>query len=108
MSFAYLDPGSGSLIASVLVGGAAAAGVAVKSARAKLSVGLRRKGRSDDPAESGTGDGAAEASAETTDAADASVDTDVAGDGVEGADGTDGADGEAAEVAAPAPAKSDS
>jgi hypothetical protein len=39
---AYLDPGSGSLIASVLVGGVAAAGVAAKQARARLG-GLGRK-----------------------------------------------------------------
>lgn len=43
MSLAYLDPGSGSLIASVLVGGAAAAGVAVKSARAKFTGAFSRK-----------------------------------------------------------------
>lgn len=42
--FGYLDPGSGSLIASVLVGGVAAAGVAAKQARAKLSgFGRKRK-----------------------------------------------------------------
>lgn len=43
MSLAYLDPGSGSLIASALVGGAAAAGVAVKSARAKFTGAFSRK-----------------------------------------------------------------
>lgn len=58
MPVAYLDPGSGSLIASALVGGAAAAGVAVKSARAKFSGAFsrKRKGRGDsgaDAAESG-------------------------------------------------------
>ena len=42
MTLAYLDPGSGSLIASVLVGGVAAAGVAAKQARARLG-GLGRK-----------------------------------------------------------------
>ena len=36
MTLAYLDPGSGSLIASALVGGVAAAGVAAKQARARL------------------------------------------------------------------------
>ncbi|HEX6420429.1 MAG TPA: hypothetical protein VFZ77_18150 [Acidimicrobiales bacterium] len=42
--FGYLDPGSGSLIASVLVGGVAAAGVAAKQARAKLTgFGRKRK-----------------------------------------------------------------
>ena len=40
---AYLDPGSGSLIASALVGGVAAAGVAAKQARARFSAGLGRK-----------------------------------------------------------------
>ena len=42
MTLAYLDPGSGSLIASVLVGGVAAAGVAAKQARTRLG-GLGRK-----------------------------------------------------------------
>jgi hypothetical protein len=42
VTLAYLDPGSGSLIASVLVGGVAAAGVAAKQARARLG-GLGRK-----------------------------------------------------------------
>lgn len=41
--FAYLDPGSGSLIASALVGGVAAAGVAAKQARARLALGFGRK-----------------------------------------------------------------
>lgn len=36
MQVAYLDPGSGSVIATALVGGAAAAGVALKSARSKV------------------------------------------------------------------------
>jgi hypothetical protein len=49
MSVAYLDPGSGSLIASVLVGGAAAAGVAVKTARARVSGAFSRKRKSDEP-----------------------------------------------------------
>jgi hypothetical protein len=42
VTLAYLDPGSGSLIASALVGGVAAAGVAAKQARARLG-GLGRK-----------------------------------------------------------------
>ena len=42
---AYLDPGSGSIIASALVGGVAAAGVAAKQARMRFS-GLGRKKRS--------------------------------------------------------------
>lgn len=43
MMLAYLDPGSGSLIASALVGGVAAAGVAAKQARARFSAGFGRK-----------------------------------------------------------------
>jgi hypothetical protein len=45
MTLAYLDPGSGSLIASALVGGVAAAGVAAKQARARFSAGFGRKRR---------------------------------------------------------------
>jgi hypothetical protein len=37
MVFSYLDPGSGSLIASALVGGVAAVGVAVKQARFRVA-----------------------------------------------------------------------
>lgn len=48
MSVAYLDPGSGSLIASVLVGGAAAAGVVAKTARARVTGVFSRKRKSDD------------------------------------------------------------
>ena len=40
---AYLDAGTGSLIATVVVGGTAAAGVAVRSARAKVTGALARK-----------------------------------------------------------------
>ena len=43
MTLAYLDPGSGSLIISAMVGGAAAAGVAVKQARSKVTGAFRRK-----------------------------------------------------------------
>ena len=43
MTLAYLDPGSGSLIISAVVGGAAAAGVAVKQARSKVTGAFRRK-----------------------------------------------------------------
>jgi hypothetical protein len=43
MSLAYLDAGTGSLIATVVVGGTAAAGVAVRSARAKVTGALSRK-----------------------------------------------------------------
>ncbi|MFO7279220.1 MAG: hypothetical protein C0P77_002330 [Thermoanaerobacterales bacterium] len=72
MSLAYLDPGSGSLIASVLVGGAAAAGVAAKQARARLMrLGRRRKGeelevQAEDEATTAE---AADAGAEPSDAA---------------------------------------
>ena len=56
MTIAYLDPGSGSLIASALVGGVAAAGVAAKQARARFSGGLgrKRKQQADAPDESTT------------------------------------------------------
>lgn len=40
---AYLDPGSGSLIASALVGGVAAAGVAARQARARFTGAFRRR-----------------------------------------------------------------
>jgi hypothetical protein len=43
VTLAYLDPASGSLIASALVGGVAAAGVAAKQARARLTGGFGRK-----------------------------------------------------------------
>ena len=44
MTLAYLDAGSGSIIASALVGGVAAAGVAARQARAKLGgIGRRKK-----------------------------------------------------------------
>ena len=46
MTIGYLDPGSGSLIASAVVGGAAAAGVAVRQARHRLATKFSRK-RSD-------------------------------------------------------------
>lgn len=49
MTLAYLDPGSGSLIASALVGGVAAAGVAAKQARARLGGFGRKKKRADAP-----------------------------------------------------------
>ena len=46
MTLAYLDPGSGSLIASALVGGVAAAGVVAKQARTRLgSLGRKKKDR---------------------------------------------------------------
>lgn len=43
MTIGYLDPGSGSLIASAVVGGAAAAGVAVRQARHRLTSKFSRK-----------------------------------------------------------------
>ena len=53
MTLAYLDPGSGSLIASALVGGVAAAGVAAKQARARFS-GFGRKRKQETEFSSGT------------------------------------------------------
>ena len=53
MTLAYLDAGSGSIIASALVGGVAAAGVAARQARAKLG-GLGRRNKADAPAVPGT------------------------------------------------------
>jgi hypothetical protein len=43
VTIGYLDPGSGSLIASAVVGGAAAAGVAVRQARHRLASKFSRK-----------------------------------------------------------------
>lgn len=51
MQFGYLDPASGSLVASVLVGGTAAVGVAVRSMRSRISGAWRK-----DPAGDGTGE----------------------------------------------------
>jgi hypothetical protein len=51
MSLAYLDPGSGSLIVSAVVGGTAAAGVAVKAARAKFTGAFSRKRKAGPEAE---------------------------------------------------------
>ena len=45
MTVAYLDPGSGSLIISAVVGGAAGAAVAVKQARARVTGVFKRKGK---------------------------------------------------------------
>ena len=74
MTIAYLDPGSGSLIASALVGGVAAAGVAAKQARARFSVGLgrKRKQQADVPDEDSTTDEPVDAAADgpTVEAAD--------------------------------------
>jgi ethanolamine utilization microcompartment shell protein EutS len=43
VTIGYLDPGSGSLIASAVVGGVAAAGVAVRQARHRLTSRFSRK-----------------------------------------------------------------
>lgn len=75
MTLAYLDPGSGSLIASALVGGVAAAGVAAKQARARFA-GLGRKRKRD--AEPGPDAGATAPADETAGAQDES--TSVASD----------------------------
>lgn len=48
MTIAYLDPGSGSLIISAVVGGAAGAAVAVKHARARVTGVFKRKSRQAD------------------------------------------------------------
>jgi hypothetical protein len=49
MQIGYLDPASGSILASALVGGAAAVGVAAKSARHKLTGKFRRKSAAEEP-----------------------------------------------------------
>jgi hypothetical protein len=65
VTIAYLDPGSGSLIASALVGGVAAAGVAVKQARHRLTSRFRKGG--DEPSSAGTeGAGSGDVDAPTT------------------------------------------
>jgi hypothetical protein len=68
VSLAYLDPGSGSLIASVLVGGVAAAGVAAKQARARLGgFGRKKKSAGDEATPSAVDEaGAPEAADEPT------------------------------------------
>jgi hypothetical protein len=69
VTLAYLDPASGSMILSAVVGGVAGVGVFAKQARAKLS----RKKRTDEPqpAEASTADAApAEASSAPADGAD--------------------------------------
>jgi hypothetical protein len=50
VQLAYLDPGSGSVIATAIVGGAAAAGVALRSARAKVGGMFSRNKGSAEPA----------------------------------------------------------
>jgi hypothetical protein len=45
VTIAYLDPGSGSLIISAVVGGAAGAAVAVKQVRTRVTGVFKRKGK---------------------------------------------------------------
>jgi hypothetical protein len=65
VTIGYLDPGSGSLIASAVVGGAAAAGVAVRQVRHRLTSKFSRK-RAD--GETPSGDAESGADPATTDA----------------------------------------
>ena len=75
MTFAYLDPGSGSLIASALVGGVAAAGVAAKQARMRLGTFGRKKKNADETSTQAVADETeATESAEATDAVEAPAD----------------------------------
>jgi hypothetical protein len=73
MHIAYLDPGSGSIIASALVGGVAGLGVAARSVRARLGGALRKKSSGDvtEATESGDATEAVES------AEDATVETDA-------------------------------
>ena len=73
MTLAYLDPGSGSLIASALVGGVAAAGVAAKQARARFSAGFGRKRKQETEFSAENGD-TTDDSADTAAPADADAD----------------------------------
>jgi hypothetical protein len=72
VTIAYLDPGSGSLIISAVVGGAAGAAVVVKQARARAVSVFKRRGRQADAVSeaSGTAEPAAspEAAASATSA----------------------------------------
>jgi hypothetical protein len=70
MHLAYLDAGSGSLIASALVGGVAAAGVAMRSARSKLAGTFSRKRGANGDAEATPAEATPEA-ADTAAASDA-------------------------------------
>jgi hypothetical protein len=75
VTFAYLDPGSGSLIASALVGGVAAAGVAAKQARMRLGTFGRKKKNADETSTQAVADETeATESAEATDAVEAPAD----------------------------------
>jgi hypothetical protein len=51
VTIGYLDPGSGSIIASAVVGGFAAAGVAVRQARHRFASKFSRKQAEADAAE---------------------------------------------------------
>jgi hypothetical protein len=74
MMLAYLDPGSGSLIASALVGGVAAAGVAAKQARARFAGGFGRKRKQESEFTEGSTDTAADAGgADAADTAEVEV-----------------------------------
>jgi hypothetical protein len=70
VTIAYLDPGSGSLIISAVVGGAAGAAVVVKQARARAVSVFKRRGRQAD-AVSEAPDGAADPAASPEAAASA-------------------------------------
>jgi hypothetical protein len=78
VTIAYLDPGSGSLLVSAVVGGAAAAGVAVKQARHRIASKLSRK-RRDPEVEAGlsAGTDATDTSAEGSGAADVEAPSDA-------------------------------
>jgi hypothetical protein len=82
VTLAYLDPASGSMILSAVVGGVAGVGVFAKQARAKLS----RKKRTDEPQPAEVARADAEpADAEPADAAPAEASTAPA-DGAESTD----------------------
>jgi hypothetical protein len=70
VTIAYLDPGSGSLIISAVVGGAAGAAVAVKQVRTRVTGVFKRKGKQTD-AVSEAADRAAEPAASPEHAASA-------------------------------------
>lgn len=74
MTFAYLDPGSGSLIASALVGGVAAAGVAAKQARMRLGTFGRKKKNAETSTQAVADETEATESAEATEAVEAPAD----------------------------------
>ncbi|MFP3899815.1 MAG: hypothetical protein ACLFXM_03090 [Acidimicrobiia bacterium] len=63
--FGYLDPGAGSLVISAVVGGAAAAGVAIKQARHRVRSKFSRK-RSEEPTTTDEATGGAEPTVEAS------------------------------------------